>query len=241
MNLVSAFTLIAACCVTPSDFAFKNTIHIVDNSYATWLKPLANPGEKHAYIPVTSLDSPFTDEEIIYEAMTNCKNARKKIIDRNLLESLLQIEKNYGVPNSMRGMVLAAACSESGYNPFARGDRKFSKSKKKPMAIGMFQLWPIYEKMYPGLNRTDPIKSAQAWLGHIVKKIPKVKKQCRFRTEKKIWVAAWVTGIRYKKAGGRCYERPLHLRVLKKWHKNINNYRKDVLKCSMKGSDGCGC
>ena len=54
--------------------------------------------------------------------------------------------------------------------------RKFSKSKKKPMAIGILQLWPIYEKMYPGLDRTNPQQSAEAWMNHIVKKIPKVKR-----------------------------------------------------------------
>ena len=59
MNLVSAFVFVAACCVTPSDFNYKNTIHIVENSHATWLKPLAAPSDRYAYVPVTALDAPI--------------------------------------------------------------------------------------------------------------------------------------------------------------------------------------
>jgi len=117
-------------------------------------------------------------------------------------------------------MILAAACQESKYNPNAEGDHRFSK-KKKPMAIGILQLWPIYEKMYPGLDRNNPRDAAIGWMKHIVKQIPKVKRTCGHRTDAKIWLAAWVTGVRYKKAGGRCYEAPKHHRVLRKWHRNI--------------------
>ena len=139
----------------------------------------------------------------------------------------------------MRGMILAAACMESGFNPKAKGDRKFSKNKKTPMAIGILQLWPIYEKMFPGLDRTNPKQAAVGWMKHIVKQVPKVRKMCRHKTEAKIWLAAWVTGIRFKKKGGRCNERPLHYRLLKKWHKNIERDRKAVTDCA--GQNGCGC
>jgi hypothetical protein len=226
---------------SPVDASYQDLVHVVDNQRASWLKPLGAPHEKYSYVKVPSVASPITDDEIIYEAIYNCRTVKPEKVDRKLLQELLDAEHRRGVPNSLRGMTLAAACSESGYNPKAKGDRKFSKSKKKPMAIGMFQLWPIYEKMYPGLSRTDPVASVEAWLDHIIKKIPKVKRQCKFKREKKIWVAAWVTGIRYKKKGGRCYEKPRHLRVLKRWHKSIINYRKDAIECAEKENDGCGC
>ena len=139
----------------------------------------------------------------------------------------------------MRGMILAAACMESGFNPKAKGDRKFSKNKRTPMAIGILQMWPIYEKMFPGLDRTDPKQAAGGWMRHIVKQIPKVRKRCRHKTEAKVWLAAWVTGIRAKKAEGRCNERPLHYRLLKKWHRNIKREKKATTDCA--GQDGCGC
>ena len=136
----------------------------------------------------------------------------------------------------MRGMILAAACMESRYNPNAKGDRKFSKDKKTPMAIGILQMWPIYEKMFPGLDRTNPESAANGWMQHIVKQIPKVKGMCGYKTDGKIWLAAWVTGIRYKKKGGRCREAPLHYRLLKRWHRNI---KREWKKTRVKDVDGC--
>jgi hypothetical protein len=168
-------------------------------------------------------------ENIVNIAATECKYAKSDTVDEDLLWSLVEIEKKYNVPYELRGMILAAACMESGYNPNAKGDRKFSKSKKKPMAIGILQQWPIYEKMY-GTVRTDPISAADTWMKHIVKMLPKVTKQCRYKSERRKWIAAWVTGIRYKKKGGRCKERPKHLRLLNKWHRTAK-----IISCE----DGC--
>ncbi len=157
-------------------------------------------------------------DNIVSVAMKNCKNARPENIDPELLWSLVEVERKYDVPYELRGMILAAACMESGYNPEAKGDRKFSKNKKKPMAIGILQQWPIYERVY-GAVRTDPVSAADTWMRHIVKMLPKVKKQCKYRTERRQWIAAWVTGIRYKKPGGRCKETPKHLKLLNRWHR----------------------
>lgn len=157
-------------------------------------------------------------DNIVSVAMKSCKNAKPENIDPELLWSLVEVERKYDVPYELRGMVLAAACVESGYNPEAKGDRKFSKNKKKPMAIGILQQWPIYERVY-GAVRTDPVSAADSWLKHIVKMLPKVKKQCKYRTERRQWIAAWVTGIRYKKPGGRCKETPKHLKLLNRWHR----------------------
>ena len=206
--------------ITTLPFFLEPTAQVSTNQFHTL--ELSRPSDP---------DSPITYEEVLDEAINNCYNKKPDRIDVGMLEDLIEIEKDFNVPESLRGMILAAACRESRYNPNAKGDRKFSKNKKTPMAIGLLQLWPIYEKMYPGLDRTDPLQSAKAWMKHIVKQIPKVKKQCRYKTEKRTWIAAWVTGIRYKKAGGRCREAPLHLRTLKKWHRSIRAKRKKA--------DGC--
>lgn len=182
-------------------------------------------------------DQPVTYDELRYQAMYNCRFNKEPSLD--IIEKLIRVEKHYNPPPSMRGMILAAACMESGFNPYARGDRKFSKDKRTPMAIGILQLWPIYEKMYPGLQRTNAEEAAIAWMSHIVKKIPKVKRQCKYKTPKRIWLAAWVTGIRYKKPGGRCKERPKHYRLLKKWHRQIKKDRLESNYCV--GKDACGC
>ena len=153
-------------------------------------------------------------------AVQNCKHLKNATPDKKakalaVAKMLHDVESVQSIPEKMRGMILSAACLESGFNPSAKGDRKFSKSKKKPMAIGVLQLWPWYEKYYR-TNRRDPKSSASGWLRHIKRQVPKVKRQCKFRSIRKIWVAAWVTGIRYKKPGGRCYERPKHYRFFLK-------------------------
>ena len=158
----------------------------------------------------------FKEEDLsnlVEISVSNCKNVSKKRKKEALKVAhiLFDIERDLKVPDSMRGMILSAACKESGFNPSATGDRKFSK-RNKPKAIGVLQLWPIYEKMYPGLVRTDPEMSGRAWLSHIIKMLPKVRRQCKYKKERSLWIAAWVTGIRYKKKGGRCKEKPLHLK-----------------------------
>jgi|TARA_R110000824_G_scaffold731_1_gene4542 hypothetical protein len=181
-------------------------------------------------------DNEVSYKELKYEAMHNCKNNDNP--STKVIDTLIKVEQLFDPPPSVKGMVLAAACMESGFNPLAKGDRKFSKSKKVPMAIGVLQQWPVYEKRY-GTDRTDPESAALSWMGHIVKQISKVKKQCKYTTNRKIWVAAWVTGIRYKKKGGRCNEFPKHYRLLKKWHRNIKRNRSAKLTCNKKGECGC--
>ena len=168
----------------------------------------------------TSL-SDFDTHKLIPEiAVANCKNLKRASDSRKesalkIAYILYDVEEEMGIPNEMRGMTLSAACLESAFNPNAKGDRNFSKNKKTPRAIGVLQMWKIYEKVY-GTDRKDPRSSAIGWLTHIKKKIPKVKRQCKYKSVRKVWIAAWVTGIRYKKPGGRCKEKPLHLRYFMK-------------------------
>ena len=167
-----------------------------------------------------------TYDLIFDEALYNCPNIKgSEDLRVDIVNLLISIESEYDLPCSMRGMLLAAACYESGYNSVALGDRKFSK-KGRPLAVGILQMWPWWEnsRYGYGINRRDPEQAARAWMDHIVKKIPKVKKTCRFKTQDRIWVAAWVHAIRKPKKGGRCLERPKHLRLLKKWHRNIKEY-----------------
>lgn len=191
--------------------------------------------DTNAYVPVVS--NVVSYEDLKYYALYDCKNNKQPSLQ--LIERLIDIEKSYNPPPQMRGMILAAACMESGYKSTAKGDRKFSRDKKTPMAIGILQLWPIYEKMYPGLDRTNPEQAANAWMKHIVKKIPKVKRQCKYKKPKKVWLAAWVTGIRYKKVGGRCNERPKHYRLLRSWHRKIKKDKQQRATCAEQESCGC--
>lgn len=167
---------------------------------------------------------PITYDELTYYALYECKNNREPSLD--IISRLIRIEKSFNPPPEMRGMILAAACMESGFNPNAKGDRKFSRDKKTPMAVGILQQWKIYEKIFPGMDRTNIESAATTWMQHIINRIPKVRRQCKYKADKKIWLAAWVTGVRYKKKGGRCRERPTHYRLLRRWHSDIRRDRK---------------
>jgi len=166
--------------------------------------------------PTNQLEVKYSD--VVYQAINNCPGLDASKVDQKLIWDLAKIENKYNPPESLKGMVLAAACQESKYNPNAKGDRKFSK-RRKPKAIGILQFWP-WAKKY--IDRKDPHQSADFWMKRIVKQLDtSVKRNCKFRNKKRRWIAAWVTAIRYPKKGGRCYEKPKHYSLLKKWYRNI--------------------
>jgi len=165
--------------------------------------------------------NPF--DPIIDIAVDNCKNVSEERREeaRHVARMMYAVEQLFEVPPSLKGMVLAAACSESGFNPNALGDRKFSKNKRTPKAVGVLQMWSWWEKgRYGyGIDRKDPVQSAYAWMTHIKKQMSSVKRRCRPHSKKKAWVQAWVQAIRAPKKGGRCREKPKHLKYLSKIHK----------------------
>lgn len=160
----------------------------------------------------------ITYAELREEAIFNCPWAKQINKDKEeVVSTLIEIEKQYNLPPELKGMLVAAACHESGYETEAKGDYR----KKKPKALGLFQMWPWWEKTYK-VDRKNPEASAIAYMEHIKKMHEKVSRQCKIKSPVKKWLAAWATAIRAPKKGGRCNERPLFYRVLKKWHSNIN-------------------
>lgn len=143
------------------------------------------------------------DERRIIDAAMQCPRATDP--DPWLLRDLLLLERQAGVPDELRGMVLAAACWESGYSARAVGDAG--------RAVGIMQLWPVWARF---VDRTDPRAAARFWLGHIVSRLGKVRRECGL-SGVRLWIAAWVTAIRAPREGGRCLERPRHLKVLRGW------------------------
>ena len=162
-----------------------------------------------------------TEVDIPKIAVEACSRVKEKNKDKALAVArrMFEVEKKFDIPSKFRGMSLAAACLESAFNPLAKGDK--SKKRKRYMAIGVLQLWPWWEKSYK-VDRTNPEQSTEAWLKHIFRQIPRVKKRCRSRSKDKTFVQAWVHAIRAPKPSGRCKERPLHLRQMKKIRKIIN-------------------
>ena len=169
-----------------------------------------------------SVPQPITYDILVNHVAENCRS--KTNIDRALMWELVTVELKYNVPQNLKGMLLASACYESGFNPYARGDHKFSK-RNKPKAIGLFQMWKWWERAY-NIDRTNPVDAATAYMKHIKKQYDK--SNCKFRSEERKWIAAWVTAIRSAKKGGRCYEKPQHLKLLRKCHRKIKLLQANV-------------
>jgi hypothetical protein len=172
-------------------------------------------------------------EEIKEIAMNSCPYKKYEKINENIIDDLIKIEdyffKTYGFPEELRGMVLAAACNESGYNPLAKGDwRKTKRGKRVARAHGILQLWPWWIKRYK-VNRFNHIESAKAWLSHIVRQRKKIekKRQCGKRISNvRKWVVAWVQVTRgrlTKENNYRCGQAPSHYKRLKRWRRTLRS------------------
>lgn len=157
----------------------------------------------------------YAVEDAVVARASMCPGA--KAPDKDLLRALYRLEAEHGVPPSMRGMSLAAACVESGFNPRARGD--WRGVKRGFMAVGLFQQWPWWVASYH-VDRTDPLAAADAWLAHVARQVPKVRRTCGPQSIERTWVIAWVTAVRAPKKGGRCGQSPLHWPVLVQWRRD---------------------
>ena len=177
----------------------------------------------------TKKAAPVTDVELIHQALYSCRHlspSRRSKIDLNMLRQMLQLERDNGVPQAFSGMTLAKACIESGYTSTSRGDCKGKDCK----AVGIIQLWPWTKRF--GVDRSDPYASVrfllqrvQVGLKHLHRKCPKVKGTLdRYQI-------AWLRINRGPKQHGlqRCEGLPHGLRLLKKWHENIQRVRRKHL------------
>ena len=192
---------------------------------------LYSKAEPHDMAELTSL------EEAIIDRAMKCDRSRNP--DRALLRDMLLYEREFNVPESMRGMVLAAACHESGYNPDARGDHKCSGEKRvshrrfrcedgkwsKRKSIGILQQRAWWKRSY-GIDRHDPRQAAQAWIAHVQRQLKAVREPCGLTSDyqqAELWRVAWVTAIYAPKKQPRCYfktKEHRHFKRLKRWSKS---------------------
>ena len=189
----------------------------------------------------TVLEVPEQYKMVYEQAISDCHNRNLENVDLRLVKRLIHIENDFfsenSVPEDLRGMLLAAACNESGYNPHARGDWRERDGRRVPMAHGLLQLWPWWESTY-NVNRDDYQQSATAWLGHIATLREKNERYSRcpstFSTIRQ-WIAAWVQTTRgraTRENNYRCNQVPSHYRVLRRWQDEIQKL-KSMQKCTI--------
>ena len=183
-------------------------------------------------------DSASLYEDLVEIAIEECSVKPER---ETILWELVEVEQLYGLPYELHGLLLAAACSESRFNPNAKGDWRVNKrGRKVARAIGLFQMWRWWERAYD-VDRRSTYGAAIAYMKHISRQLPKVEKQCRFKTDERQWIAAWVTAIRAPKRGGRCYEKPNHLRRLKRWHRKAKKIQEERFNDEWNEEEGDGC
>ena len=191
-----------------------------------------------------AISPPASYDELYGEAYFDCGAQHLGDAQIKVMEDLIEVEKEFfrqnpQIPDSLRGMILAAACRESRFTPTARGDWRQRRGKRVAIAHGVVQLWPWWERYY-GVDRDDHTQAARAWLTHIVHQYNKNKRYRRCPTsfsEERQWVAAWVQvarGGRVNRSNRyRCYEVPSHYKTLKKWRRRIKLEREET------AEDGC--
>ena len=188
-----------------------------------------------SFSPETPLQTAILDQAM------QCPNIKESDWEygyptRSHLRQILEVEEQFDIPLVMRGMLLAMACHESGYNPKATGDFR----GRHPMAIGLYQQWPWFEKHQRaggyGISRRDIVQSSMAQMQLWVKQVEKAVKLCRSAREdvEAKWAIAQVRAARGPvqtcrlglggKDCNRCKQRSKHYDLFIKWRKNwLNN------------------
>lgn len=185
--------------------------------------------------PETPLEAAILDEA------QHCQNVQSQMwpdgeVPREYLRALLSVEAQFDIPLEMRGMLLAMACHESGYNPDALGDFRGRGRRRNPMAVGLYQQWPWFEKHKRaggyGIKRRDPIQASVAQMQLWVHQTKKAERLCRIarESEEAKWAIAQVRAARgpvetcRSGRGGkdcnRCKQRSKHYDLFVKWRKN---------------------
>ena len=142
-------------------------------------------------------------ESLVNIAASLCKNARKPV-NKAFLRVLMDYEVKHKVPSYARGIILAAACKESG---FRAKPRRGDKGK----AVGLLQMWPWWEKL--GVKRERPGPVVDAWLSHVNKSKKKARRKCKAPWRAWLVAQAWVSS---GPQGWTCrYSR--HYRLLRRW------------------------
>ncbi|MGD2215163.1 MAG: hypothetical protein PVJ64_00350 [Gemmatimonadales bacterium] len=169
-------------------------------------------------------------DPIVERALTECPTNRRP--DRAVVIELFRLEIEAGVPRAVRGLLVAAACAESGYRAAPRGHSDGGRAR------GMFQFWSWARSAIRrhGATTEDPRDdwraSARFWLEHVQRMLPRVRRDCEGRRgypshEIARWAAANLTAVsaplrdargrfRARCARARRHE-TRHLRLLRAW------------------------
>ena len=160
--------------------------------------------------------------------------------DDRAFEDLAKVEaeyfKKYGIPTSLKGMLLITACKDGDYIipgmigwPTGRLFDPGNGKKKSGILKLKFHIDKYWRKKYKNFGHN--------WMGSLIKQRNEIEKRklCNKLSDEKKWVLAWLriqTGYPSEYYDTRCEDTPSHYKALKLWHRHIQKARRNMV-------DGC--
>ena len=159
-----------------------------------------------------------TPSDRLYDTIMTSGCYAQRSPDGDMVRELLRIEQRAGFTGPARGLLVAAACNESGLTSHALGDWVNPMTGKRcrngaagciPKSYGLlqFQGWAKRKIRAYATNpkikdpRFDWRASAEFWTRHVVKQIPRVRAECGYTDERDVWRAAHRTAVTAPKCG----------------------------------------
>jgi hypothetical protein len=168
--------------------------------------------------------------ELAEQAIFNCPAYKKKAttIKPTVVFDLVGIERKFKVPPSLKGMLLAHACT---YESLAGDISSLRYWKGINPEIKKKTIFDIASNQkLTRFNRFHFQRTADVWMRRVVDKLDKTKKKCTKNDESCNWIKAWLNSVKnYKKSPKK------EIKLLKGWHKNIKKTRQP------KKHIACGC
>jgi hypothetical protein len=158
------------------------------------------------FMVLALIATPAPAEDTLFQAIVAQGCYANASPDPAVVRELLAIERAAGITGEGRGLLVAAACNESGFKAKARGDWSEYKETgvRVPTSLGMVQMKGWWVKRHPEWWTEAKTKepryewrlAARVWSNHIVRQLPRVRRECGYTSERDVWRAAHRTALR---------------------------------------------
>jgi hypothetical protein len=158
--------------------------------------------------------------ELAEQAIFNCPSYKKKetTIKPTVVFDLVGIERKFRVPSSLKGMLLAHACTHKLLAGDVSNLRYWKGVSPQASKKTIFDI--ANNQKLTRFNRFHFQRTADVWMRRVIDKLDKTKKRCTKNEESCSWIKAWLNSVKdYKKSPKK------EIKLLKDWHKNIKSTR----------------
>tara|TARA_R100000808_G_C2150171_1_gene158811 strand:- start:922 stop:1509 length:588 start_codon:yes stop_codon:yes gene_type:complete len=176
-----------------------------------------------AAVPEAKSAPEVTYYDIAKQAIFNCPAYKNNLVQikPTLVFDLIGIERKYGIPENLRGILLATACENKALSGNLVPLRYWIQEKKPEGKINFNS---------KNFSRFFYQKTADAWMAKIIDRLPLVEKKCGKMSESDRWKVAWERGF-------GCHKKPKSFKLLRSWHTKIVKEKR----AKKKEAYVCGC